>query len=341
MFPFTNFADMSRTGSIRRLNRVLRQLMHVAGSKEEGVEELAAMYQKATSAVAEMKRAVARPYIIQVAELVQLGQWDKAAEVLRKKFPRCDREDAVTEVILLVCTDDDNFDMFLLIFAWVMRHQDIIRMQMWRIQELYRRTQPEGRAKLILAAFGTVSDDTTKEDMARDLHAVMTDMNQTKTFAEFCLFNAVKNIVLSSYGQSDHNLSLRHLLRQELKETINAPECAHLLLSADTENQRLRLINKKFGMPLCVDEEHRVSCCNTWDTYDNMLCVVRVDPDTALTCFSYKLDDHTWFNLDASENKVIVSVTGSQWMIKVLDKRHIKIFNNDGKSILKSTFCLL
>jgi hypothetical protein len=335
MFFFTNFADMSRKGSVRRLNQVLRHLMHVAGSKEEGVDEMQTLYQKATTAVAEMKRAVARPYLIQLAELVRIGQWDKATEFLRKKFPRCDREDAVTEVILLVCADGGNFDMFLLIFAWVMRNQDIIQMQMWRIQELYRRTQPEGRAKLILAAFGTVSDDTTKEDMARDLRAEMTDTNQTMTFAEFCLFNAVKNIVLSSYGRSDHNLSLRQLLRQELK-AINAPECVHHLLSADTENQRLRLISKEFGMPLCVDQEQRVSCCSTWDTYDNMLCVVRVDPDTALTSFSYKLDDHTWFKLDTSENRVIVSVTGSQWMIKVLDKAHVKIFNDDGKSILKS-----
>jgi hypothetical protein len=322
---------MSKKGSVGRLNRVLRHLMHVVRSKEDAGVEMDALYQKAASAVAEMKRAVTWPRVNLLADLVRRELWDEATKMLRKKFPRCDREDAVTEVILLVCTRD-NFDMFLPIFEWIKQHQNIIRMQMWRIQELYRRTQPKGRAKLILAAFKSVRvsvDSSTKVDMVKDLHAEMRDMNQTKTFDEFCLFNAVKNIVLST--SNDLSL-LRNLLRQELRAIMNAPECVHLLLSTETEYQRLRIINKKFGVPLSVDDEQRVYCYNSWDNQDNMLCVVRVDPDTALAKFCYKLDQHTWLKLDASGTNITVSMTGSQWMIKVLDEAHIQIFNKEGKN---------
>jgi hypothetical protein len=110
----------------------------------------------------------------------------------------------------------------------------------------------------------------------------------------------------------------------------DAPHCARLQLGAVKENDRVQLVNKEYGMPLCVDEEQRVYCCKSWDR-DDFLCIIRVDPDTALARFSYQLEPGNWINLDAMNNKGTVSKTGAQWMIKVLDDDHVKIFSRDGK----------
>jgi hypothetical protein len=102
---------------------------------------------------------------------------------------------------------------------------------------------------------------------------------------------------------------------------VETPECVDLLLS---DSQKLRLINKLCKAPLCVRQGNVLVCCDSQHVGEQLFTVT-VDPDTALTTFSF-LSGH----LAEQGGVAIVAEAGTRWMLKPIDENHVKIFTTDG-----------
>lgn len=169
------------------------------------------------------------------------------------------------------------------------------------------------RTKNLYAVARIVEDVATKVGIMYQLYMDMVRKKQKDTFDAFFLFN---------------ELNVQGQLLEE-----HAPACVHLLLKSSSDAKQLRLVNKFLDAKLCVLEK-RILCCNS-DDEDEHLCIATVEPDTALTTFSFKsAGDDTCWQLDASEHPegvVKVEEKGTKWMIKAVDEDYVKIFTEDGK----------
>jgi hypothetical protein len=144
------------------------------------------------------------------------------------------------------------------------------------------------------------------------LHVQLSRWQHLNTFHAFRLFSQIK--------KSDSDFR------------VETPECVDLLLS---DSQKLRLINKLCKAPLCV-RQRNVLCCDSKDDGEQLFTVT-VDPDTALTTFSF-LSGH----LAAEQGGVaVVAEAGTRWMLKPIDENHFKIFTADGNLHFNSFFPLL
>jgi hypothetical protein len=131
------------------------------------------------------------------------------------------------------------------------------------------------RTRSILEAARAISCCEFSLRILSRLHAEMVRLQQINTFEALWLFNEVKRCLSCDSVQ----------LRPEVKASFEqleakAPACLRLLLSQPA-GQNLRLVNKFFNSSLCIQQD-RVVCCNSAD-----VCSLTVDPDTALTTFSF------------------------------------------------------
>jgi hypothetical protein len=124
-------------------------------------------------------------------------------------------------------------------------------------------------------------------------------------------------------------LSKVNVSLEQLK--AKAPTCLRLLLWPEKDKTQLRLVNKFFDSPLCIQKQ-RVVCCSARGEDEELLCSASVDPVKVLTSFSFDSDDST-LNLDASDGKTKISLGGTRWRLKAVDEHHVKICTDDGKII--------
>jgi hypothetical protein len=178
--------------------------------------------------------------------------------------------------------------------------------------------------KLLLAARST--DFTAVHLILTQLHCEMLRFQQLNTNEAFCLFNELKRYMTLDSPECE---------APEVKAAFNklkaeAPKCLHLLLWPEDETrQQLRVVNKFYDSPLWVQQEQKLFCFSGAE--DEQTCSVSVDPNTALTSFSFKSGDACW-KLDAleSESMARVALIGARWKLKAVDEQHVKIFTDDG-----------
>lgn len=178
-----------------------------------------------------------------------------------------------------------------------------------KILNIFEVTKAIGRAEVV-------------QSILSQLHCELVRSQQTDTFEAFCLFNEVKRCLNSV---QDDKAPLEQLKGK-------APVCLRLLLASD--HSPLRLVNKFFNAPLCVQHE-KVLCCSRPVRDGEETCTAKVHPDTALTSFSFRPEDTCW-KLEASATDGVAKVAwiGTQWKLKAVDEHHVKIFNDDGNVFL-------
>lgn len=146
------------------------------------------------------------------------------------------------------------------------------------------------------------------------------------TFEAVSLFSDNK-LFLSSHKFERECLFIKNTKDYFEDLQSKAPNCLRLLLGS----KHLRLVNKFFGTPLCVQHERILCSTSSQDGERHEVCSVVVDPDTALTTVSFKFDDNVC-KLDASALDNVASGTssGTLWRIRAVDKHHVKISTVDG-----------
>jgi hypothetical protein len=107
-----------------------------------------------------------------------------------------------------------------------------------------------------------------------------------------------------------------------------APACLRLLLWPD-EGDELRLVNKFYDSPLCIQQD-RVVCYDALDK--ELLCSATVDSDEKLINLGFKSGGKTMAPLDAwtPEGSTKVAWEGIQWKLRAVDEHHVKIGTIDG-----------
>jgi hypothetical protein len=135
------------------------------------------------------------------------------------------------------------------------------------------------------------------------------------------VFNELKHYMLS---QRFHSLDQEEK-RQFEQLKAKAPNCLRLILWPDEDERQLRLVNKFYDSPLCIQDKKVFCCSSQVDNDQEQLCSVSVEADTALTTFSFECGD-TRCKLDVSDLENIVPWTGTQWNVQAVDKHHVKIF---------------
>jgi hypothetical protein len=141
----------------------------------------------------------------------------------------------------------------------------------------------------------------------------MCRLHHLDTFEAFCMYNEFQ----------------RHYSDPRRFNPANPPDCVRLLLSC-SEQRQLLLFNKLFRAPLCVHQA-KVFCFESRDDREQ-LCVVKVHQDTALATISFQTSEGSpSCQLDTSDLGGLAKVTstpGTQWMLKVVDRHHVKIGNS-------------
>ena len=140
----------------------------------------------------------------------------------------------------------------------------------------------------------------------------MCRLHHLDTFEAFCMYNEFQ----------------RHYSDPRRFNPANPPNCVRLLLNC-SEQRQLLLFNKLFRAPLCL-HQGKVFCFESQDDREQ-LCVVKVNPDTALATISFQSSEGSPCQLDTSDLGGLAKVTstpGTQWMLKVVDRHHVKIGNS-------------
>jgi hypothetical protein len=191
----------------------------------------------------------------------------------------------------------------------------------------YKKEDPT-RVHNLLAIVNVIDDFEEIQRVLTQLHIEMVKFQQTNTFEAFCLYNMVKhNMLFNNYESLQPKLKASF---EQLK--AKAPSCLRLLLWPKEDEKQLRLVNKFYDSPLCIQDE-KVFCCSSQEDNDQeQLCSVSVEADTALTTYSFKCGDTRW-KLDASDSDNVAKVTwtGTRWKLKPADEHHVQIFTDDGK----------
>jgi hypothetical protein len=190
----------------------------------------------------------------------------------------------------------------------------------------YYKQDDLSRVQTLLSAARATNFCTAIERILIQLHVEIFRSQQTQTFEAFRLFNEVKHYMTLNAREFDPkvNTSLEQL-------KAKAPSCLRLLLWPEKNENQLRLVNKFFDSPLCIQHE-KVLCCSADD--EELLCSATVDTVKVLTSFSFNSDDSS-LNLGASDGTTKISLVGTQWRLKAVDEHHVKICTDDGKIILK------
>jgi hypothetical protein len=160
------------------------------------------------------------------------------------------------------------------------------------------------------------------------LQVEMHKFQQTNTFEAFRLFHEVKYYMnLDTYKSLHPKWKLAF---EELK--AKAPTCLRLLLWSEGDENQLQIVNKLFDSSLSVHQDRIV--CSSASLGKELHCSATVDPDTALTTFSFK-SGAKCCKLDATameDNYYDAKQpwTGTPWKLKAVDDYHVKIFTDDG-----------
>jgi hypothetical protein len=151
------------------------------------------------------------------------------------------------------------------------------------------------------------------------------------TFEFFCFYNEVEQFSWRLQFAESYSPALVEEL-----EKFKIPYCAHLLHQSTHFKQQLRLVNKHFDLPLCVQEE-QFFCCKSHIKEDE-LCAATVNAATSLTTICFASRDTCW-KLDAANFRALHPLQdGTQWKLIAVDEYHVKIFTADGK---KGSFILI
>jgi hypothetical protein len=153
------------------------------------------------------------------------------------------------------------------------------------------------------------------------LQVEMQKYQQMDTFEVFYLFNMVKLY-----------MSLNNL-HPKLKSSFErlkakAPACLRLLLWPEEEENQLRLVNKFFDAPICIQQEKIV--CSSSSLNQELFFSAAVNPYTALTTFSFK-SGTTYCKLNADALEDYTTLIGTQWKLKAQDETHVEIFTDHGE----------
>jgi len=166
------------------------------------------------------------------------------------------------------------------------------------------------------------------------LHLEMFKCQQMDTFEAFCLFNEVKQY-MELDSCEDQEPELKAPLEQ-LKAKV--PICLRLILWPKEDENQLRLVNKFFDSAVCIRQEKIV--CSSSSLDKELFFSAAVDPDTALTTFSF-YSGTTYCKLDVAALEDFSGKkpwTGTQWKLKAHDENHVKIFTDDGERQLLCTY---
>jgi len=206
-------------------------------------------------------------------------------------------------------------------------HYDNLRSILSDFVTWYYKQDDLTRVHKLLAAVNVMIYYGEIQRVLTQLHIEMLKFQQTNTFEAFCLFNMVKHIIsLDSYKSLELKLKAPF---EQLK--AKAPNCLCLLLWPDEDERQLRLVNKFYDSPLCIQDEKVFCCTSRVDNDQEQLCSVSVEAETALSTFSFKCGNTLW-KLDASDsdNMAKVTWTGTRWKLKPADEHHVQIFTDDG-----------
>jgi hypothetical protein len=168
-------------------------------------------------------------------------------------------------------------------------------------------------------------DKSCKQILIRLLNE-MVRLQQTSTFEAFRVYNELIKFNTWVGIELVDNDGLNALAEQ-----FRLPHCVAQLQLSSVFNMQLLLLNKQCGWPLCR-QENKVLCIENGKD-DEKVCVAKIDLNSALTTFNFKLGDRSW-KLNAKEAN-----SGPQWMIKAVDEHHIKIFTEDGKKFRLCAVC--
>lgn len=184
----------------------------------------------------------------------------------------------------------------------------------------------------LLSAAKAIGTFKTKVCILTQLQIEMEKCQQSNTFETLCLFNEVKfSMSLNSYKFQKPQLKAAF---EELK--AKAPACLRLLLWPERDEIQLKLVNKFFDEPVSI-QKNLVVCCNSQNADEGS--TMTIDPETALTTFSFKSGNTCW-KLDAAALEGAKEPwIGSQWKLKAVDEIHVKIFTDDGKNSVNILLC--
>lgn len=170
-------------------------------------------------------------------------------------------------------------------------------------------------------------------EFLHQLYIEMVKWKQMYTFEALCLFNDNAQLISSIYFVGPRGY--KEYQSEPFKGLqTKAPACLRLILAG----QQLRLVNKfyYYDLLLCVNQDKTIWCSSPREESE-LLCKPTVDPDTALTIFTVEFGESNW-KLAASDGKLKLAETGTQWRITPVDEHHVKISSAaDGKNRPKKT----
>lgn len=188
------------------------------------------------------------------------------------------------------------------------------------------------RAKKLIAASKSVQKYYHDENNLYQLHAEMARLKRLDTFDAFCVYSEVNRIFTSD------SRSWLSLIDDCIKKLYAGTTCCVRLLLNSSNKRQLRVINKYFDEPLCLQRNEVFCACSSENKEEQPFCAV-VDPQTTLTTFSVSFSG-TVLKLDASalDGMSGVAENATQWMIKPVDQHHVKIFIEHGIYIRNFNF---